>query len=202
MQGGFGQQPPGGQPPGGQPPSGGPPAGGPPGGQPPGGQPPGAPPPGGPPQPGWGQPAGGPPPGGGWGPPPGPVGPAPNAAEQVKLPAIFLLVSAALSAGVRLLFVILNVIGLGLDSLSNTPMSGMVAGTFGLVISIVSLGVALFMGFGALKMKNLDNWALAIAASIVALVPYVSPCCCISLPFGIWAIIVLVKPEIRAAFRS
>ncbi len=34
-----------------------------------------------------------------------------------------------------------------------------------------------------------------------AMIPCVSPCCLLGLPLGIWALIVLVKPEVKAAFQ-
>lgn len=54
---------------------------------------------------------------------------------------------------------------------------------------------------GALKMRRLEAYGLAIAASILAMLP------ChlgfpVGLPVGIWALIVLSKPEVKAAFNE
>jgi hypothetical protein len=49
-------------------------------------------------------------------------------------------------------------------------------------------------------MKKLKNWNLAMAGSILAMIPCISPCCIMGLPIGIWAVIVLMKPEIKSAF--
>ncbi|MCX6907603.1 MAG: serine/threonine-protein kinase [Verrucomicrobia bacterium] len=50
---------------------------------------------------------------------------------------------------------------------------------------------------GALKMKRLESYGWAIAASIVAILGGA-----IGLPFGIWALVVLSRPEVRAAFST
>jgi len=40
-----------------------------------------------------------------------------------------------------------------------------------------------------------------MAAAIVACVPFCSPCVVLGIPFGIWALVVMAKPEVRAAFQ-
>ncbi len=52
--------------------------------------------------------------------------------------------------------------------------------------------------FAALKMKRLQAYGLAIAASILAII--VSPSNLIGLPIGIWALVVLSQRDVRAAF--
>ena len=39
-----------------------------------------------------------------------------------------------------------------------------------------------------------------MTASILAVVPCVSPCCLVGLPIGIWALVVLSKPEVKSQF--
>jgi hypothetical protein len=76
---------------------------------------------------------------------------------------------------------------------SATSRGGIFANIFGLALNS-------FIIFGALKMKNLENRGLAMAASIVALIPCFT-CYCIGIPVGIWSLVVLSKPEVKAAFR-
>ena len=52
--------------------------------------------------------------------------------------------------------------------------------------------------FAALKMKRLQAYGLAIAASILAII--VSPSNLIGLPIGIWALVVLSQRDVREAF--
>jgi hypothetical protein len=50
-------------------------------------------------------------------------------------------------------------------------------------------------------MRKLDSYGLAMTASIVALIPCISPCCVVGLPIGIWALVILSKPEVKSAFH-
>jgi hypothetical protein len=70
-----------------------------------------------------------------------------------------------------------------------------------LVVAAV-LGILLggLILFGAIKMKKLQSYGLAMTASIVAMLPC-SLCCVIGLPLGIWSLVVLSKPEVKSAFH-
>jgi hypothetical protein len=67
--------------------------------------------------------------------------------------------------------------------------------------SVLTMAIAGLILYGAMKMKKLERYGWAITASILALVPCVSPCCLVGAPFGIWALVVLSKPEIKSAFH-
>jgi hypothetical protein len=75
-------------------------------------------------------------------------------------------------------------------------------GTTAIVATIVGSVVGIVIIVGALKMRNLQSYGLAMTSSILAMIPCVSPCCLLGLPFGIWALVVLSKPEVKAAFRA
>lgn len=151
---------------------------------------------------------------------PGPVMPGPPggntayAAERVKVPAIGLMVSMGIGLVLTLLNLLQNalaVAGIGpmaapqnMDPAAMEDMRGFMAltGGMGIVIGIISIigGIAIIMG--AIKMKNLESYSFALTASILALVPCISPCCPLGLIFGIWGIVVLNDPQVKAAFRS
>jgi hypothetical protein len=66
------------------------------------------------------------------------------------------------------------------------------------------LGIVLYSLtiLGALKMKNCQSYGLAMTGSITAMLPCGGlGCCILGLPFGIWAIVVLMNSEVKAAFR-
>jgi hypothetical protein len=67
-------------------------------------------------------------------------------------------------------------------------------GLFVLVMSALVL-------WGALSMKSLRNYEFAVVAAILAIVPCLTPCCLIGLPFGIWALVVLRRPGVKALFH-
>ena len=47
--------------------------------------------------------------------------------------------------------------------------------------------------------SGVRDWGLRLAGAIVAMLPR-TPCCIIGLPIGIWAVIVLIDNEVKAAF--
>ncbi len=61
--------------------------------------------------------------------------------------------------------------------------------------------ISIAMIFGAGKMSRLESYGWSQAAAILGMLPCVSPCCFLGLPFGIWALMVLNRDEIQAAFR-
>lgn len=81
-----------------------------------------------------------------------------------------------------------------------------VANGVGRLLNLIPMVVSGLVIFGAVKMRNLENRSLAVAASIAAMVPCFGPGCCTCLPTGIaagiYALTVLNKPEVKAAFRS
>lgn len=60
--------------------------------------------------------------------------------------------------------------------------------------------VSLVILLGAVQMLRLRTRWLAMTGSILAVIPVIGPCFCLALPFGIWAIIVLLLPDVREAF--
>ncbi len=74
------------------------------------------------------------------------------------------------------------------------------SGVGGIVIELIKVALAIFIIFAALKMKKLENHGMAMVASILALIPCFSPCCCLGIPIGIWALIVLGKTEVKSFF--
>ena len=75
------------------------------------------------------------------------------------------------------------------------------SGGIGVVSAAIGLLIAGLIIYASMEMKKLKQWGLAVAASILAMVPCISPCCIIGLPIGIWALVVLMKDEVKAAFR-
>jgi hypothetical protein len=55
----------------------------------------------------------------------------------------------------------------------------------------------------AVQLLRVRMWGLAFAGAIVSALPLTSSACCLlTLPFAIWAIVVMLKPEVRAAFSA
>lgn len=62
------------------------------------------------------------------------------------------------------------------------------------------VAVAILTLVGGLRMRALRSYGLALTGAVLALLPCCSSCCCVGIPFGIWALIVLLRPEVKAAF--
>jgi hypothetical protein len=73
-------------------------------------------------------------------------------------------------------------------------------GTLGAGISAIGIVLSILIAIGASKMKRLESRGWAMASSIIAVIPCTG-CCVLSVPFGIWALIVINKPEVRDNFR-
>ena len=127
------------------------------------------------------------------------------ASQQVSGPSVGLLVTGIIGA----VFALTSMITIGIGtSFSSYWMDELpdryvefYEGAVALGSAVVGLLVAAFIIYAALKMKNLEQWGLAVAASILAMIPCISPCCIIGLPMGIWCVVVLSRPDVKAAFH-
>ncbi|MCE9669591.1 hypothetical protein LY474_17490 [Myxococcus stipitatus] len=143
--------------------------------------------------------------------PPGanhPGGAGVNAKEAVSIPAILLMVSSALTFLYYLVSLALPANQEALEQVLNNPQLEQFRGAFEFIYSgtgrfVSSLPVLVINAltfFGALKMKNLQSYGLAMAGAIAAIIPCCGPCLCLGIPLGIWALVVLSKPEVKASF--
>jgi hypothetical protein len=135
-----------------------------------------------------------------------------HAESEVSGPAIGLMVTGVMGIGYGVLGILGNIFGVTMNSLNNfNGMNGMnnpqmmqlmqmSTGALGIIMSVLKVVLGAFIVYGALKMKSLQQHGLALGAAIVAVIPCISPCCCIGIPIGIWALIVLNKPEVRGYF--
>jgi len=54
---------------------------------------------------------------------------------------------------------------------------------------------------GAFRMRQLQSYGFAMTSAVIAIIPCTTyVCCLLMMPFGIWAMIVLMKPEVKAQF--
>lgn len=74
-------------------------------------------------------------------------------------------------------------------------------GPVGVALNSMTLVVGILIIFGALKMKRLESYGLALTGIILAMIPCVSNCCIIGLPIGIWALVVIMSDDVKRAFR-
>ncbi len=74
------------------------------------------------------------------------------------------------------------------------------SGPFAIASNFIGIAIGALILFGALQMQKLTNRGFAVAVAIIAMIPCLSPCCVLGLPFGIWALVVLSKPEVKSQF--
>jgi hypothetical protein len=87
-----------------------------------------------------------------------------------------------------------------LESLMSAQSEG--PNLLGALFDLVGVGLGGLIVLGGLRMMQLRAYGLAITASIIAMIPCFSCCCSvIGVPVGIWALVVLARPEVKAAFR-
>ena len=70
---------------------------------------------------------------------------------------------------------------------------------FGVFACLFGLWAAGFLIAGAVQMMRLRSYPHAVAAAILAMLPW-SPGWLLGLPFGIWALVVLRRPDVKMAF--
>ena len=80
-------------------------------------------------------------------------------------------------------------------------VSTFMAGPGGIVFALITLLCGALIFWGAIKMKNLQSRGLAFTAAVLAIIPCTPACCIIGLPFGIWGIVTMNDPNVRAHFR-
>jgi len=139
--------------------------------------------------------------------------------EAVNVPAILIMVMA----GIGVLTTLIGLIARNpeqvqesmsqLDKVINDPnMAGMrsffqalksmseFSVKYGVVLNLVSLVIDGVMLYGAFQMRQLKSWGLALAAAILVMLPLGGCCCALGLPVGIWAVVVLMRADVKADF--
>jgi hypothetical protein len=133
----------------------------------------------------------------------------PFALQRVSGPATALIVFSSICMVLQALAIVVNVVQMVTGHHVKPPPGDdfamiyvMSEGIVGIVSGIFSLAMGALIFIGASKMKRLESYSFAMAAAIIAMLPCVSPCCFLGLPFGIWALVVLNDVPVKRAFRS
>jgi hypothetical protein len=113
------------------------------------------------------------------------------AQARVQGPALALLITFGLMLALSMTMLVVFLVALATGD-NNEPEA-----LFQFVFSIPMSGLVVY---GAYKMRRLENHGLAVAAAVLAMIPC-SGCCVLGLPFGIWALVVLNDPSVKAAFH-
>ena len=80
-----------------------------------------------------------------------------------------------------------------------TMRSTVKAGPF---IGVLGLLCSLAVVLGGFHMVTRKSYPLALTGAIAASIPCLGPCCCLAFPFGIWSLVLLLRPDVKASFAS
>jgi hypothetical protein len=146
------------------------------------------------------------PPGGYMPPPPMNSG---NVLAKVQPPAIGLMVVGGIGILFGLWGLLSHLLGFGAASMPGfggeneeiTRIATMFTGTIGLIFNVLGLASNSFAIWAGMQMKSLKTWNLCVAGSIVVMIPCLT-CYLIGIPVGIWALVILMKPDVKAAFTA
>lgn len=88
------------------------------------------------------------------------------------------------------------------EFLQSPMMQFLQSPTFAIVSSVFALFLAGLIIFAAQKMRALESHTLVLVVTVLASIPCLE-CCggCLTLPFGIWALVTLMKPEVKSQFH-
>ncbi len=125
----------------------------------------------------------------------------PTPSSRVNVPAIGLMVTGGLGILTGLGWLAILAIG-GVAALADQDAADALGGIGVLVaLGVVGVLVSAFVTYAGLQMRALQGWGVSMAGAILAMIPC-GPCCLVGLPFGIWAILVLIDEEVKRAFGA
>lgn len=126
------------------------------------------------------------------------------AIERLKLPAIFMYVVCGLSIGYWLLSLVALAAGLQglMPQMPDPQQQAQSLKALGYVIYVLHILKDAFLIYAFSQVHAGRSYGVAFAGAIISVIPCIgSPCCALGIPFGIWALVVLNDPTVKAAFR-
>lgn len=122
------------------------------------------------------------------------------AGNPLMIPAITLIVLAGLTLALLLATMPGQIIRMRKIDTTTAEGQGELAGSIAALVGWVT--VTLGIVWGSVAMLQLHGYRNAMAAAVLALIPICSPCFVLGIPFGIWAIVLLLRADVRARFQS
>lgn len=137
------------------------------------------------------------------------------ALQKVKGPAIALMITGILGVvlgGLNAIYNILMIMGMVGVAANDPNLSAEQAnlmqsispfsGGAGVIFSLIGIVISSLLILATVKMQRLQSFGFAMTMSILAMIPCISPCCILGLPFGIWSLVVLNDAGVKAAFQQ
>ncbi len=129
-----------------------------------------------------------------------------TALQMVRGPAIFILVLAILNILTSVLGLVWGAVQDQILDISTMPAESVefqkkINMFFSLPANLLGGALAITCLLGSLSMMKLKSYGFAMATAIIMLIPCGNCCCFLNIGAGIWALVVLSKPEVKAAFQ-
>ena len=121
--------------------------------------------------------------------------------QRVSAPAIGLLTAGVVSGIGSLLWLVMLIFFSALIFASDDSKDAMIGVGFWIPITLVRLALDGLTIYGALQMRQLTSWNMSLGGAIAASLPC-SFCCILTMPLGIWAIVVLLNDEVKRDFAA
>lgn len=128
-----------------------------------------------------------------------------TALSKIEAPAIGLMVGAGLGMVMSVGTVVLNalaILGVPLVRGADERAAVFLSSVWGVAVSLAWIALGAFVVWASLGLKNLRSYPLGLAAAGISVLPCMAPCCPISVPFAIWALIVMHASDVRPHFRG
>ena len=117
--------------------------------------------------------------------------------KQVRKPADGLLIAG----GINILCIIPFTVLMGTIILSNSRLMKHADDAEVAALSLLVTCMGAVIIYGVMRMKELENYKWSVIGSILAILP-ISPGCVLGVPFGIWALSILLRKEVQEAFAD
>ena len=131
--------------------------------------------------------------------------------EKLRIPAIGVLITGILGAGVSLYGVVTSLfsggkakeIPPGMPPEAERFLKGYLntVEAYTLPLNLLALILSLVTLLAGIRMLQRRSYGLVMTGVVLGMLPCLSACCCTGLPFGIWALVVLSDPEVKNSFR-
>lgn len=134
--------------------------------------------------------------------------PAAAAAEQkVAAPGMVLALTGLVMAAFGVLTMLNGLFGFADGVMASyTPdqeMDAALSGTTGALVGAMNFAASMVVAAAGWKMRHLESYTLCMIGAVMAVVPCFTGCgcCLLSVPVGIWCLMVLNDPGVKAEFH-
>ena len=123
---------------------------------------------------------------------------------RVQIPAVGMIVAAGIDALFAVVLAILSALDISLVDpwmRQGEKYAAVAEGGFLIVLCVAGLIIDAVIVIGASKMMKLESYSFAVAAALLSIIPCLSsPCIILGMPFGLWALLVLMDPSVKVGF--